>query len=118
MRGGISFYTPESDSELVAIEEGDSFTLFDTLEQAQNAGILIDVYFEDMQGVHVNTKVKYQDQQVGVVERIHLNKDGIGLTASIRLTDYGKKFAVEGTKFWLAKAQLRLDRFSEMLAHY
>jgi len=112
VRGGISFYNPEvkpdSEQTAIAVNEGDHFNLYDDLVQAQSAGILITIQFDDMQGIHQHTKVKFQDQQIGVVERVSINKQNVGLTATVRLNEYGEKFAVAGTQFWLAEADLGL----------
>jgi len=107
LRGGISFYNPQTSEEL-AVAEGDDFSLYANVEYARSAGMAIRIHFDEISGLKSNTKIKYQDQLVGMVERLVFDPNGYGLTAVAYLNDNGRKFAAEGSKFWLAQPQLGL----------
>lgn len=116
LRGGISFYNPTEidsskkikvDSSLV-VKELDSFTLFEHFEQAENAGLTISIHFDDFSGLTENTKVIYQEQEVGVVTRLIFEDDKVGVTALILLNDIGAKFAKQGTQFWVEEPEVGL----------
>lgn len=114
LRGGISFYNPEyphepqESQEPQALAEGEHFTLFASHAEAEMAGLAIKIRFNDIDGLHENLQVKYYDQQVGVISRLSFDGNRYGATAYVLLNELGKKFAVEGTQFWLAKTELAL----------
>jgi len=107
LRGGISFYNPVI-TEKTQVQELDTFALFDNVEQAENAGLAISIYFKDYSGLKVNTHVVYQGQQVGSVTRLIFNPDEIGVTALVLLNDLGAKFAQKGTNFWVVEPEIGL----------
>jgi len=108
LKGGISFFNPETQDEQSHVNEGDKFTLFDNINHAELAGIAIEIHFNEISGLKNNLKIKYQDQQVGVVSRISYDEQGFGATVYAFLDDNGRKFAVAGSKFWFAKPELAL----------
>jgi len=109
LRGGISFYNPVViEKTQVQVQELDTFELFDNIEQAENAGLAISIYFKDYSGLKVNTHVVYQGQQVGSVTRLIFNPDEIGVTALVLLNDLGAKFAQKGTNFWVVEPEIGL----------
>lgn len=109
LRGGISFYNPtEIDSSQVVVKELDSFELFEHFEQAKNAGLTISIHFDDYSGLTENTKVIYQEQEVGAVTRLIFEDDKVGVTALVLLNDIGAKFAKQGTRFWVEEPEVGL----------
>jgi paraquat-inducible protein B len=108
LKGGISFLNPEIENQQDTVEEGENFTLFDNIEHAELAGVAIEIHFSEISGLKNNLKIKYQDQQVGLVSRIKFDEQGFGATVYAFLNDNGRKFAVEGAKFWFAKPELAL----------
>ncbi|NQZ21471.1 MAG: MCE family protein [Colwellia sp.] len=108
LKGGISFFNPEVENEQSHVNEGEQFTLFDNINHAELAGIAIEIHFNEISGLKNNLKIKYHDQQVGVVARIRFDEQGFGATVYAFLDDNGKKFAVAGSKFWFAKPELAL----------
>lgn len=108
LKGGISFINPEIKPEQDTVEEGEKFTLFDNVEYAKLAGVAIEIHFSDVEGLKNNLKIKYQDQQVGLVSRIKFDQQGFGATVYAFLNDSGRKFAVADSKFWFAKPELAL----------
>ncbi|WP_057830038.1 PqiB family protein [Colwellia sp. TT2012] len=105
LRGAISFYTPEnaltsSITTSAPVAELTSFTLFKHEEQAKDAGQSISIHFNDFSGLKVNTKVVYQEQTMGIIERFIFSEDKVGVTALVLLNDLGSQYARQGTKFW------------------
>ncbi|MEW6997144.1 MlaD family protein [Colwelliaceae bacterium BS250] len=108
LRGGISLYNPEVEQALEQIAEGSDFTLFDNIEHAESAGVAVKIVFQNAKGLTENLKIKYQDHEVGFVERIVFDESSYGATAFVYLDDIGRKFAVDGSKFWLARSEFGL----------
>ncbi|HBY86132.1 MAG TPA: PqiB family protein, partial [Colwellia sp.] len=112
LRGGISFYNPEvsltSSSSIDQVAELSNFTLFKHEEHAKDAGQTISVHFNDVSGLKVNTKVIYQEQTLGKIERLIFIEEKIGVTALVLLNDLGSQFARQGTKFWKVEPQIGL----------
>ncbi|PKI15838.1 PqiB family protein [Colwellia sp. 12G3] len=113
LRGGISFYNPElsltaSMATSTQVDELSSFTLFKHEEHAKNAGQTISIHFNDVTGLKVNTKVVYQEQTLGTVERLIFNENKVGVTALVLLNDLGSQYARQGTKFWKIEPQIGL----------
>ena len=114
LRGGISFYNPDNEylstlpKEVIAVKEKDKFTLFKHLAHARSAGLTVTVAFDDVSGLKENAKVLYQNQTVGVVDKLIFQDNTISVTALILLNDYGRKFAVAGSKFWFASSEIGL----------
>lgn len=113
LRGGISFYNPEVllPTSLITstqVEELSNFTLFKHEEHAKGAGQTISIHFNDITGLKVNTKVIYQEQNLGTIERLIFTKDKVGVTALVLLNDLGSQFARQGTKFWKIEPQIGL----------
>ncbi|TMM45650.1 PqiB family protein [Colwellia ponticola] len=114
LRGGISFYNPDmsltssSQKGAAPVKELSNFTLFKHIEHAQNAGQTISIYFNDVRGLKVNTKVVYQEITIGKVERLIFSEDKVGVTALVLLNDLGSQFARQGTKFWKIEPQIGL----------
>lgn len=109
LRGGVSFYNPKiSEQSQTQVNELDEFVLFEHFEQAQNAGLSVQVHFTNHSGLKVNTKVIYQEQELGTVTRLVFTPDKVGATALVLLNDLGAKYAKEGTKFWLVEPEIGL----------
>lgn len=109
LRGGISFFNPpDNGAEKISVKELDSFALFDHFEQAKSAGLSISIHFNDFSGLKINSKVVYQEQTVGSVTRLVFNDTNIGATAIVLLNDLGKRFAKQGSQFWLVEPEIGL----------
>ncbi len=113
LRGGISFYNPEvsltsASSKNNHVAELSNFTLFKHEEHAKDAGQTISIHFNDISGLKVNTKVIYQEQTLGTIERLIFTEDKVGVTALVLLNDLGSQFARQGTKFWKIEPQIGL----------
>lgn len=111
LKGGISFYNPialENTQTTMTVSELDAFELFDNFEQAENAGLAIQVYFHDYSGLKENTNVVYQGQVVGSITRLMFDYKKTGVTALVLLNDIGAKFAKNGTSFWVVEPEIGL----------
>lgn len=109
LRGGISFYNPTvKESKRVEVKELESFGLFEHYEHAKSAGLSISIHFNDFTGLKVNTKVLYQEQEIGKVERLVFNEGEIGVTALVLLNDIGAKYAKQESNFWLVEPTIGL----------
>jgi len=109
LRGAISFYNPKmSLTTNTAVDELSSFTLFQHAEHAKNAGQTISIQFNDVTGLKVNTKVVYQDQTMGSVQRLIFSDNKVGVTALVLLNDAGSQYARAGTKFWKIEPEIGL----------
>ncbi len=113
LRGGISFYTPDSNltsslANQASVEELTSFSLFKHEEHAKNAGKTISIHFNDVSGLKVHTKVVYQEQNLGTIERLIFSEETVGVTALVLLNDLGSPYARQGTKFWKVEPQIGL----------
>ena len=113
LRGGISFYNPSTNVAThlpgnVAVKELESFNLFEHFEQASSAGLSIKIHFNEFSGLKINTKVTYQAQEIGSVERLVFNENEMGVTAIVLLNDVGSKYAKQGSKFWLVEPTIGL----------
>lgn len=108
LRGGISFYnTPYHESDN-PVAEGSHFTLFNSVKHAKSAGVAIQVNFKNAKGLKPDLKIKYQEHEIGFVERVEFNNDDFSAKVFGYLNDNGLNFAVSGTKFWLAQAEVGL----------
>ena len=109
LRGGISLYNPPTQLiENVGVKELDNFMLFEHLEHATSAGLSISIHFHDYTGIKVGTKVIYQEQEIGKVERLVFSKDEVGVTAMVLLNDVGAKYAKKSSQFWLVEPVIGL----------
>lgn len=109
LRGGISFYNPAT--TLTAnnqVDELTSFTLFKHADHAENAGQSISIDFNDVAGLKIKTKVIYQEQTLGSIERLIFNDDKTGVTALVLLNDLGSQYAKQGSKFWKVEPEIGL----------
>ena len=108
LKGGISFYNPELSQAEMQVREGDNFTLYNNIEHARAAGSTIVIHFDDVTGLKANMKIKYHDQDVGLIERVIFDKAGYGAKVIAFLNDNGVKFSRAGAKFWLSQPELGL----------
>ncbi|WP_286264067.1 PqiB family protein [Thalassotalea atypica] len=108
LKGGISFYNGEGDDQQIPVKEGDNFTLYKNVAMAESAGKPVTIYFNELEGLKANMAIKYKGQSIGLVERLNFEHGEFGVTALVFLNDAGRKFAVEGSKYWLAQPQLGL----------
>jgi len=70
-------------------------------------GPTITVSFADAAGMEAGkTRVKFRDVEIGTVDAIHLTEDGTRVLATVSLAKEAKRFAVDGTLFWIVRPRL------------
>jgi paraquat-inducible protein B len=116
IRGGISLYNPDNIPENDRVQEGASFPLFAHILQAEMASTAIKIQFNDAAGLTENLAIKYQGQHIGLVTRVELDPKNYGATAYALLNEKGKKFANEGSQFWLANTAISLSGENDVSA--
>ena len=115
LRGGISFYNPKSHSikehtnaTSTDVNEMANFVLYKHQMHAENAGQAISIQFNDVSGLKLSTKVIYQGQTLGAIERLIFDKTKVGVTAIVLLNELGSQYAKQGTQFWKVEPQIGL----------
>ncbi|WP_440875183.1 MlaD family protein [Thalassotalea sp. PLHSN55] len=108
LKGGISFYNPPENSEDLVVQEGDKYSLYNSLGYAKQAGLAITLFFNEAKGLKNFMKVKYQNQDIGSITKLSLAPETQGIIAVAYLNDFGRKFAVQGTQFWLEQTEIGL----------
>lgn len=108
LTGGLSFYNPDGVVNPKRAQEAAKYTLFNDLRHAENAGVAISIAFNQVAGLKANLPIKYQGQEIGIVERIAFDQASHGATVFAYLNHSGRKFAVAGTKFWFAEPEVGL----------
>ncbi|MAG76896.1 MAG: PqiB family protein [Colwelliaceae bacterium] len=128
LTGGISLYNPpennrtaynSSENETSAtaekldaseafVAEGSVFSLYENAIHAENAGLAIQIRFNETDGLRQGMLLKYQGQKLGHIERLTFDEQHHGMIAHALLNDFGKRFAKQGTKFWLVQPSIGL----------
>ena len=123
LTGGISLYNPpaynssENETSVAAekldaseafVGEGSVFSLYENAIHAENAGLAIQIRFNETDGLRQGMLLKYQGQKLGHIERLTFDEQRHGMTAHALLNDFGKRFAQQGTKFWLVQPSIGL----------
>ncbi|NMH64203.1 MlaD family protein [Shewanella salipaludis] len=106
LAGGISF---DSNEQGLEAENGDSFPLYDSREQA-DGGQMLTLTAIDANGINKGTGIFYRGVAIGEVRDIQPQKDGVRLTASMN-PEYGS-LLTRDAHFWLEGADLSLNGVS------
>lgn len=77
---------------------------------ARDRGPMITIRFDDAGGIGHGSEVKYRGVTVGVVREVHLDRGLAGVEVQAELTPSASGLAVEGTEFWIVRAELSLQR--------
>lgn len=76
-------------------------------------GPKIHITFETAEGLEAGkTKVMFKGIQVGTVQTIHANKDLSHIVVTAEMVKEAKSHLTEGTKFWVVRPQVSLERIS------
>jgi len=110
LSGGIAFVTDNKISSTMAIENGESFQLFNSKDEAEQQGFSIVLDLKDTTAINKGAKITYKGIKVGEVRksRLNLEQQSVEITASIQ--NEMRELVREGTRFWLAKTQFGLLR--------
>ena len=105
--GGIAFYNPTGKGS--SATEGAHFTLYDNRQLAEESGIMVRLNAPNGYGLQPGTQVKYQGFVIGAVKSVELKPDLSGVQAQVLLREQGRKFAVQGSRFWLVGPSVGTD---------
>ncbi|WP_286270553.1 PqiB family protein [Thalassotalea hakodatensis] len=107
LRGGLSFYNPKEGAAPLT-KEGEKFTLFSSRHKAKVAGQAISIKFTNIAGIKAGLSIKFHQQTIGSISYVDFINQEQGAIAYGYLTDYGKRFAVEGSSFYFDEASIGL----------
>ena len=77
---------------------------------ARDRGPMISIRFEDAGGIGHGAEIKYRGVTVGVVREVHLDRGLQGVEVKAELAPSASGLAVDGTEFWIVRAELSLQR--------
>lgn len=77
---------------------------------ARDRGPMISIHFQDARGIAHGSEIKYRGVIVGVVRDVHLDRELAGVSVEAELSPSASGLAVEGTEFWIVRAELSLQR--------
>lgn len=103
--GGVSFSTPEGGTP---VEDGHVFPLYDNRIEAEQRGVVIDLYLPSAEGLKVGSPLRYQGVTVGEVASLDLTSDLGGVIAQVRLDRQSHAIAREGSRFWVVRPEFGL----------
>lgn len=109
LTGALSFYNPVPIERSTTLGEGRELPLYQTLNEATAAGEKISVIFNHSGGLREGMEVKSNQQTIGKVKQLTLNKQDGHVAAEIELNELGDSFAVNGSEFWLQKPSVNLS---------
>ncbi len=79
---------------------------------ARDRGPMITIRFQDAGGIGNGSEIRYRGVTVGVVREIRLENTLDGVEVRAELTPSASGIAVEGTVFWIVRAELSLQRIA------
>jgi len=77
---------------------------------ARDRGPMITIRFQDAGGIGHGSELRYRGVTVGVVRGVHLDRGLEGVEVRAELSPSAAGLAVEGTEFWIVRAELSLQR--------
>jgi paraquat-inducible protein B len=114
LSGGIAFYTPEEELQGPVGQDRAIYKLYDDFAAADAAGIDIRIRFNNAKGLRINMPVKFQDQEVGVVNDIQFDADLSGVTLYATLNHHAIQYARADSRFWLEKPEVGLTKIKNV----
>ena len=106
--GGVAFVTPDGDKTDKTAVDGDSFTLFQNKDLAEQAGKNITLLFDDGKGLSETTQIRYRGVEIGRVFKVELNRKLSGVQATASVQKRYRSLLREGAQFWLVEPELGL----------
>ncbi len=108
--GGISLYTPKYQSQSPVAENGRIYPLYEEFDDAE-FGLKMTLQIPTAQGIEADiTKVMYHGFEAGVVTNITFDEDKKTITAHINIDPKAEFILREGSRFWIVKAELSVNR--------
>lgn len=77
---------------------------------ARDRGPMISIQFQNAAGIGSGSEIRYRGVTVGVVREVHLDRGLAGVRVRAELSPSASGLAVEGTEFWIVRAELSLQR--------
>ncbi|MBV7296868.1 PqiB family protein [Enterovibrio paralichthyis] len=105
--GGISF----GDIKGIENREGSDWKLYDSLAEAQNAGVPLTFTADDASGLTVGSGIRFQGVNVGEVTALSpaFKRDGVTIKAII-YPEFADQLAKATSYFWVAQPSLSLTK--------
>ncbi len=108
--GGISLYTPKYQSMSPVAENGRTYPLYEEFDDAE-FGLKMTLQIPTAQGIEADiTKVMYRGFEAGIVTEITFDEDKKTITAHINIDPKAEFILREGTRFWIVKPEVSIDR--------
>jgi len=108
--GGISLQTPKYQSLSPAAENGRIFPLYDDFDEAK-FGLKMTLQLPSAHGIIAETtQVLNRGFKAGVVTDITFDEDKQTVTAHINIDPRAESILREGTRFWVVKPQISVNR--------
>ncbi len=73
-------------------------------------GPMISIVFDDAGGIGKGSEIRYRGVTIGIVRKVRLDRGLEGVEVNAELMQSASGLAVEGTEFWVVRAQLSLQR--------
>ena len=83
-----------------------------TVQSFSRRGAVIYISFADAQGLTAESAVRHRGLQVGTVESVTLGSSMTNVVARVRLEPEAAALAVEGSRFWIVRPEISLQRVS------
>lgn len=110
LSGGIAFSTTAEMGITLMVEDGESFTLFDSKESALKQGFSIVLDLLDSTPVQVGASITYKGIVVGEVTKSRLNMENQSVELTATIENALRPLITSNSIFWLAKTELGLLR--------
>jgi len=114
LKGGVSLYTPKGDPTSKQAEDKAVFAIHEDLETAKNAGVNIQISFDQATGLRKHMPIKYQDQKVGEVTNILFKQDLSGVIVEAVLRGGAMKHARKDSRIWLVRPEVGLTNIKNI----
>lgn len=113
--GGISFATPDNVINPSEVKSGHQFRLYSDFDAARY-GINMTLLLNTADGIIENiTKVMYRGVPVGTVKKITVDKENRNkIKAHILLDPDAKEILKKGTKFWVVRPMVSINRVDHL----
>lgn len=115
MKGGIVLFTPEMLKDTKPAKNGHIFSLYKDVDSARY-GIAMTLQLASSMGItEGETKLIYRGLVAGVVKKIEFNDDQRhSVTAHIMLDPRAERILRGGTRFWIVRPEISLERIENL----
>jgi len=104
IQGGIGLDHFDDGSHAAPAHDNDKFTLYNTRYIAENAGLYVDLYFENSSGVNPGrTIIKHQGLVVGVIESLDFDGSLNRIKARATIRSEAADLLKGGARYWLVR---------------